>query len=490
MPFARVILLNRKFKSGARPAIMRRSAMVGPVDVAVFIAYLLALLAIGYLTSRWTRTFEDFSVAGRRMRLWLAFSTVAATWIGGGITIGVAGRAYAGRMIGAWGTTIGFGTTLLLLGLFYAGPLRRLRLHTLADYYSTRFGRAWIGALSGVLMYAAYVFAVTAQIVAGAVLLSTVFGWDYSVSVLASGGVVIVYTVMGGLWAVAMTDFVQLLVAFSGILAALAIGVSRVGAGTLASALENAGAFDPSILLAINFWALVIVLALGDIPAPDLIQRVYASVDDRTAKASSILAGFAYYAAGAVSIAVGVIMRVLEPQLPDPHLAYPAFIAYFLPTGIAGLTLAGLMAAVMSNADSMLLAPSIVLVRNVVGGLLKRELSDVELLRASRYAVIGLGVLALAAGLARADVLYWLTLAFDVLFASLFVPLTLGLFWSRFNWQGAASAIVLGTASRLILEWMLIAEMIVDWWVASLGAPLVSLVAGVVTALLTSSRSR
>lgn len=464
--------------------------MIELVDVGVFVAYLIALLGIGFLTARWTKTFEDFSVAGRRMRAWLAFSTIAATWIGGGITIGVAGKAYAGKMVGAWGTTIGFGSTLLILGLFYAGPLRRLRLYTLADYYTARFKKAWVGALSGIIMFVAYVFAVTAQVVAGAVLLSTVFGWDYSLSVIVSGGVVIAYTVMGGLWAVAMTDFIQLLITFAGILAALALGVSYVGVSTLASLVNEAGVFDPRVLLTIDFWALFLVLALGDIPAPDLVQRVYASRDEKTARESSILAGFAYYVAGIVSIMVGVIMKSLDPGLPDPQLAYPAMIKYFLPAGLSGLTLAGLMAAVMSNADSMLLAPSTVFVKNVVKDLLKKDVSDEDLLKASRYAVVGLGALGLLAGLARADVLYWLNLAFDVLFASLFIPLTLGLFWPRFNWQGAASAIILGAASRLVLEWMLNAGMLADWWVASLGAPLVSLAAGVTAALITSGGSQ
>lgn len=338
-------------------------------------------------------------------------------------------------------------------------------------------------------MFVVYVFAVTAQVVAGAVLLSTVFGWDYSLSVIVSGGVVIAYTVMGGLWAVAMTDFIQLLITFTGILAALALGVSYVGVSTLASLVSDAGVFDPRVVLTVDFWALFLVLALGDIPAPDLVQRVYAARDEKTARTSSILAGFAYYVAGAVSIMVGVIMKFLDPGLHDPQLAYPAMIKCFLPAGISGLTLAGLMAAVMSNADSMLLAPSTVLVKNVVKDVFKKELSDEALLKASRYAVVGLGVLALLAGLARADVLYWLSLAFDVLFAGLFTPLTLGLFWPRFNWQGAASAIILGTASRLVLEWMLNAGVIADWWVASLGAPLVSLAAGVVTALITSGES-
>ncbi|MCX8185000.1 MAG: sodium/solute symporter [Sulfolobales archaeon] len=458
--------------------------MPAVVDAAIFIAYLIVLVIVGYITTKLARGFEDFSVAGRRLKLWLAFSTVAATWIGGGITIGVAARAYAGRMIGAWGTTIGFGSTLILLGLFYAGPLRKLRLHTLADYYSTRFEKNWIGGLSGLIMYFAYVFAVTAQVVAGAVLLSTVFEWDYTTSVLVSGGVVVFYTVLGGLWAVALTDFIQLALIFTGILAAVAMGINYVGLDRLSVLVSEAGALDLRILFSINFWALFLVLSLGDIPAPDLIQRVYASRDEKTARYSSLLAGVSYYIAGLTSIVIGVIMKHLEPNLPDPNLAYPTMIKYFLPVGVSGLVLSGLMAAIMSNADSMLLAPSIVLAKNIVRDLVKKDMSEVELLKVSRYAIAALGVLAIAAGLARADVLYWLTLAFDLLFASLFVPLTLGLFWSRFNWRGAAASIVLGVISRVVLEWALTAGVIVEWWIASLGAPLISFIAGLLATLI------
>ncbi|MEM2307606.1 MAG: hypothetical protein QW266_01595 [Sulfolobales archaeon] len=459
------------------------------IDSLIFVAYLAVLLVIGYMTTRWTKGFEDFSVAGRRLKLWLAFSTVAATWIGGGITIGVAARAYAGRMIGAWGTTIGFGSTLILLGLLYAGPLRKLRLHTLADYYAYRFGKSWLGGLSGALMYVAYVFAVTAQVVAGAVLLSAVFGWDYSASVLVSGSVIVAYTVMGGLWAVALTDFVQILLIFAGVLVATVIGVSYVGLDKLSILISETKAFDLRVILTIDFWALFLVLSLGDIPAPDLIQRVYASKDEKTAKFSSLLAGFAYYAAGVTSVLVGLVVKYLKPGLDDPNLAYPVLIKYFLPVGLSGLVLSGLMAAVMSNADSMLLAPSIVLAKNIVRDLFKKDMSEEELFRVSRYAVIVLGVLAIVAGLARADVLYWLTLAFDVLFASLFIPLTLGLFWAGFNWQGATASIVVGSVSRLFLEWALNAELLAEWWIASLGAPLVSLVAGMAVFVITRSRS-
>lgn len=459
---------------------------IGFLDQAIFIVYLLALVVVGVLTTKYAKTFEEYAVAGRRMKLWLAFSTVAATWIGGGITIGVAGRAYAGRFIGAWGVTIGFSLTLFLLGLFYAGPLRKLNLYTLADYYTTRFGKSWIGGLSAIIMFVAYIFAVTAQLTAGAVLLSAVFGWDFAASVLVAGLVVILYTYLGGLWAVALTDFLQLLITFTGILLAIGYAAYTVGVSRIVELAGNSGMLDPGILLSVNFWALVVVLGLGDVPAPDLVQRVYASRDDRTAKTSCILAGFAYIVAGVVSMIVGLVMVHLQPGLEDPQMAYPVLIKTFLPMGLAGLTLAGLMAAVMSNADSMLLAPSIVLAKNLLKDLFWKNLSEQELLRISKLLVLVLGAISTAIALSRAEILYWLTLAFDVLFASLFVPLTLGLFWAKTTWQAAGASIIAGATSRLLLEVLFTAGYIAEWWIPSLLAPTVSLVVAVAVSLVTS----
>lgn len=86
---------------------------------------------IGFATFKCIKNVEEFIVASRRLKLWLVFSTVAATRIGEGITIGIVGKAYAGKAIGVWGTTIGFGTTLILVGLFYAKKLHRMKLYTL-----------------------------------------------------------------------------------------------------------------------------------------------------------------------------------------------------------------------------------------------------------------------------------------------------------------------------------------------------------------------
>ncbi len=451
--------------------------MLESIDQAAFVTYLVALVVVGLLTAKRIISSEEFIVAGRRLKLWLAFSTVAATWIGGGITIGIAGKAYAGKAIGVWGTTIGFGTTLILVGLFFAGPLHRMRLYTLADFYSTRFGKAWLGAVSALIMFVAYVFAVTAQIVAGSKLIHVVFGWDYTLAAVVTGSIIVFYTVLGGLWAVSLTDFLQLLITFTGVSAALVIALAKAGVSNVAAEIGGLGLLDPKVFLTIDFWALMLVLALGDVPAPDLAQRIFASKDEATAKRSALLAGVSYYVIGVVSMLVGVSALILLPGLGDAELAYPALIKEVLPAGIAGIVLSGLMAAVMSNADSMLLAPATVLAKNLGKDVLRPGMSDSTLLFLTRSLVVVLGIGAIAAAVARADIIYWLTLAFDILFASLFVPLALGIWWRGYTWVGAAAGIFAGAAARVLLEYALNAGIVSEWWIPSLAAPAISLLA-------------
>ncbi len=373
--------------------------------------------------------------------------------------------------------------------MFYVKKLHEMKLYTLADFFSNRFGKKWIGAISAAIMFVAYIFAVTAQVIAGSMLLTTVFGWDYTVSVLVSAGIVTRNTVLGGLWTVSLTDFIQLTTTFIGVLIALGLAVSYAGPSSIAAKMGQLGLTDPRVFLAIDFWALFIVLALGDIPAPDLMQRVLASRDSRIAASSALLAGFSYIAIGIVSAVVGTAATILIPNLSNPQQAYPALISTVLPAGAAGLVLSGLMAAVMSNADSMLLAPATVVAKNIFVDLFKPNASDRELLLVSRIAVLAIGIAATLAALPKPDIIYWLVLAFDVLFASLFVPLTLGLYWRGITWQGAAASIIGGALTRLILEYLLNIGAIQQWWIASLGAPLVSFVLAVGVSLATRGSS-
>ena len=229
------------------------------VDEAIFVLYMLMLLGIGVWTYARARTTEEFFVAGRRLKTWLATATIAATWIGGGITIGVAAKAYAGKGIGLWATTLGLGSTLILVGLFYARPLRRMKLLTLADFFSERFGgRKGLSGVVGFVLALAFVFAITAQIVAGARLIQVVLGWDYKTAAIVSGLIVMIYTILGGLWSVSLTDFIQLILVFAGVLGALMVGINTVGFEATVSKVNELGLLDfGKIVLAFDFWVLL-----------------------------------------------------------------------------------------------------------------------------------------------------------------------------------------------------------------------------------------
>ena len=457
------------------------------VDEAIFVLYMLMLLGIGVWTYARARTTEEFFVAGRRLKTWLATATIAATWIGGGITIGVAAKAYAGKGIGLWATTLGLGSTLILVGLFYARPLRRMKLLTLADFFSERFGgRKGLSGVVGFVLALAFIFAITAQIVAGARLIQVVLGWDYKTAAIVSGLIVMIYTILGGLWSVSLTDFIQLILVFAGVLGALMVGINTVGFEATVGKVDELGLLDfGKIVLAFDFWVLFIVFALGDIPAPDLMQRVLGSENEKTAQISSLLGGIAYYIMGVLALFLGAIAAITFPNLSDPELALPMLVKNMLPIGISGLALAGLMAAVMSNADSMLLAPGTLIAKNIYKDIINPKASDKEILKISRISLLAIGIFALILSTTRPGIVEWLYLAWDVIFATTFFPLTLGLWWSKTTYIGAFAGVV-GGISRIILEILTLYGIISQWWIASLGAPLISLILTI--ALLLTSR--
>jgi len=376
------------------------------IDEVIFALYMLILLGIGIWTYTRAKTVEEFFVAGRRLKTWLATATIAATWIGGGITIGVAAKAYAGKGISLWATTLGLGSTLILVGLFYAKPLRKMRLLTLADFFSERFGgKKGLSGTVGFILALAYIFAITAQIVAGARLIQVVLGWDYKTAAIVSGLIVTFYTILGGLWSVSLTDFIQLILVFLGVFGALVMGLNTVGFEATVTKAEELGLLDfGKIILAFDFWALFIVFALGDIPAPDLMQRIFGSENERTAQISSLLGGISYYVMGILALLLGSIAAVKFPNLNDPELALPMLVKTMLPAGISGLALAGLMAAVMSNADSMLLAPGTLIAKNIYRDIINPQASDEDVLKVSRISLLVIGIFALVLSTTRSGI--------------------------------------------------------------------------------------
>ncbi len=498
-------LTTRKLISIAIVKLVVSSLQIETLYITGIGIYIAVMLIIGYYSAKITRTSEDYIVAGRRLPLWLATATLFATWFGGGTALGGAGTAFAEGIWNtedAWGVIpdpFGAGLCLVLAGLFYMHWLRKMRLLTLADFYLVRFGKT-AQTIAAILMIPTYIFWLAVQIIAFGKVFQAIMGWPYETSILISVLVIIIYTFMGGLWAVSLTDFVQMLILVVG------IGITSVYAVIAAGGIQALPAekfqFFPTVntfdawLAWIGAW---MIIGLGSIPTPDLMQRAFASKDEKTAKYSAVFAGIMYWTLGFLPVLVGIAGVTLaakglipsEPLEEDPELVLPLVVKYIVPPAIGVIILGALLAAIMSSADSALLAPATVLAKNILKDLIKPDISDRGLLWASRIGVIIIALLALGVGLTYPYVYELMAFSFDLILAALFASLTLGIYWKKTNEIGAIAGMIAGILFRVIAAGIVEGFTFegvtypLTWYYYTVGSPIVATIVTVIVSLAT-----
>lgn len=424
-------------------------------------AYVLGLLLLGLFASTRVRDATDFVVAGRRLGLGLCTFTLFATWFGGGTLIGAAGAAYAGGLNAVAADPFGAALCLLLAGAFYVRLLRRLRLLTVPDFFRRRFGRA-AEVLSAVSLFPAYIGWVGSQLLAVGTVLSALAGLPFLTSVLVATGIVLAYTVLGGMWAVAFTDFFQALVLIAAISFLLPLVVSDAGgvAVVLDRLPEAKLRFLPTgglleWCLFVQAW---LIIGIGNLPGQDLMQRALASRDERVAQWGAYFGGLLYLFVGLIPVSLGLVGTLLLPGLANPEEIVPRLALEYLPPAGLALFLAALFSALMSSADSGLLAPASVFGQNVLPHLRSAgaagsgpadpqgALTPRAVLLATRLAVVVFCGLALAVALAFGSVYTLMVESWTAMMVALFGPLTLGMYWKRTNAPGAVAGMASGLA--------------------------------------------
>ena len=416
---------------------------------AVLLLYTAVLFGIAWISSRRIHDFSDYLVAGRNLGTPLASLSLLATWFGAGTLLASAEEVRDVGLSAAALEPIGPGLCLLLVGLFYAVPLRRAGLLTLGDFFAKRFGRKAEIACAAVMVPSFFGW-IAAQFSVLAALLGDLFGIPLGVGLLLVSAVSVGYTLIGGMWSVTLTDALQ------GVLLAvalLALGISAVaelGGGSLAGGLARLGRETPPDLLAVVpteltaflAWSgLLVAGALGNIPGQDVLQRVFASRTERVARRACLIAGGLYLALGAVPVVLGLVTRLLLPGSDGEMLAVLGRIL-FSPLAALGLILL-VVSALLSTVDSALISAASVLAQN----LLRHPLPRVGLLRLSRIAVLVVGAASLLYAFRGFSAYSLLEDAYELTLVGLFVPLTAGLFWKR----GGSAAALLAMASGVVL---------------------------------------
>ncbi len=422
------------------------------MDVSALIivaVYLVAMVGIG-LWSRRVSGPEGFFVANRRGTLALITGSLLATIIGGSSTIGLAGLGFKQGLTGAWWLLVG-AVGLLILGFIFASKVRAFAVYTLPELVERQYdGR--VGLAASILIVVAWAGVVAGQIVAAGKVFSILGAGSASLWMLIFTLVVITYTLLGGQYSIIRTDFIQAIVLFVGISAALIIVLPLVGGfGGLRAHLPPDYLSFP---LSSNFgwkslFSFLILVGPTYVVGPDIYTRLFSARDHRTAQGSALLSALFISLAAFVIALLGMSARVLYPEI-SAEQALPQVIGKALPLGLSGVVFGGLIAALMSSADTCLLSQSVILVEDVVKRV--RPLGDQAVVRLTRAAIIFLGMVALALALALKGVISSLLFAYTVFTCGLVIPVAAGFYRKRLRLtpEGALAALIGGGVVGLL----------------------------------------
>ncbi len=421
------------------------------------IIYLLGMLGVGYYASRKISGTDDFLVAGRRLPLWLCTATLSATFFGGGTILGAGGAAYKNGFLGVIADPFGTAMCLFLAGLFYIRIMRRMKLTTVVDFFDTRFGKS-AGLLASIIMLCVYIGWTGSLLVSLGFILHTITGMSANTAIIIGTIIVFVYTMAGGMWAVSLTDFFQMIIVMAGLAIITPIVISKVGGYSAFISNLPEGSFrmtpeNGDSIVWLNYIRAWIVIGLGNLAGQDLLQRSLSAKNEKVAQNSAYLSTIIYLIFGLLAVLIGMVGSLLIPGLENPELVVPKLAMIFLPPILAALFISALLAAVMSSADSSILACSSVLGKNLLP-FIDKTISDDKVLKWTRLSVPIFAIFSMMVALFVGEVYTLLLDSFSILLVGLFVPLTAGIWWPKANSLAALSAMILGSGAWIIFKFI------------------------------------
>ena len=325
--------------------------------------YLLLTLLIGWWASTKVHSTKDFVIAGRNLPLFIAACALFATWFGSETIMGASSEFVEHGLIGVIEDPFGAALCLILVGAFFARPLYRLNILTFNDFFKLRFGRK-AELLSAVFMVPSYFGWIAAQLVAMAVVLNVIAGLTILQGIALCTMVVVIYTYIGGMWAVSITDFIQTIMIVAGLLF-LAIQLSNQVGGVgvvIASTPEGFFRFlpEPDFQSIIYYIAAWITIGLGSIPQQDIFQRVMAARSANTAVRASYLSGAMYLTIGFLPLFIGLCGRMLYPELEngDTQMVIPFMVLEHSSMWLQIMFFGALLSAILSTTSGAILAPA------------------------------------------------------------------------------------------------------------------------------------
>ncbi len=427
------------------------------------IVYLLGTMALGMYAGTRIKTTADFAVAGRSLPLAMVITTTFATWFGAETVMGIPAKFVQGGLNAVIEDPFGASMCLVLVGAFFASRLYKMSLLTIGDYYRQRYGKG-VEIFCSVAIILSYLGWVAAQVTALGLVFSILSGGEISAAtgMVIGTSLVLVYVLIGGMLAVAWTDFVQMIVLVVGLSLIAVMASEQAGGAGKVLALAQAKEWfnilpEPTANGWIWFVAAAITTMFGSIPQQDVFQRVMSAKDATTAKRGAIIGGFSYLAFAFVPMFIVASALIIMPAetadllANDPQKVLPTLILSKMPLVAQIFFFGALVSAIKSTSSATLLAPSTSFVENILKNI-HPGMSDRQVLLSMRITIFVFTALVLTYAIAMEGTSIYdlVSAAYQVPLVGAFVPLTFGLYWNKATTQGAVLSIVLGIGTLIL----------------------------------------
>ncbi|AXB43506.1 sodium:solute symporter [Amycolatopsis albispora] len=422
-------------------------------DYVVIALYIAGMLGIGWYGLRLAKTKSDYLVAGRRLGWFMYSGTMSAVVLGGASTVGGVKLGYTWGISGAW-LVVSIGLGILVLHALFARRLVKLKVYTVSEMLDLRYGGKSASTISGIVMWAYTLMLTVTSTLAFATVFKVLLDIPEWTGIAIGGGIVVLYSVLGGMWSITLTDIAQFVIKTIGILLVL-LPVSVGAAGGFGGMAErlDASFFDFTSIGTGSIITYVLTYGFGLLIGQDIWQRVFTARTPRVATSGGIGSGVYCLIYGLAGALIGAAAKVLYPTLASAQDAFATIVADLLPAGVRGLVLAAALSAMMSTASGALIACSTVSTTDLLGKLRGRTAPSGEEAEVSknRVTTLVLGLVAIGIAMVVTDVVAALTIAYNILVGGLLVAIIGGLFFKRGTRQGAVASMAVGALAAIVL---------------------------------------
>ena len=433
--------------------------------IVIVMLYMIGMLGVGYYASKKISSTTDFMVAGRRMGPILMAGTLAATEIGGGSSLGVVEKA-SNLGSSQWGLSAAW--YVLTMGLafviltFLAPKIRATEVKTVPEYFRRKYGKT-AGVFTSVTMFLPLIGLTAGQFMASATILSVMLGIAYKPALIAVAIVVTIYAVMGGMWSVAITDFIQVGLIVVGMLIAVPFAINFAGGW------ENVAANVPpetfNLISGIGgpkaIIALIIMYVATFTVGQEAVSRYYSARDGKAAKQGSILAALVngIYAfiptiLGIITLALVNMGKVSSEMVLERGARYslPVLAVHTMPAVIVGFLFSGIISATMSSADSDLLGAGSIFGNDIFKQYINKDASDKQVMKVTQITMVIVGAFSLVVAMNATSIIDLLMFSFTLRAAGAFFPYVVGHYWKKASASGAIASLTVGSVVSVIFE--------------------------------------